>query len=386
MAATVIDPFYADLPRFSRFAEVTQRERYRPIPADWLVGVTDVVNSTGAIAAGRYKAVNMVGASVISAVLNGVKGAEFPFVFGGDGAALAVPPSAAKAVAEAMAAVAVWAKEEIDLDLRAAIVPVTAVRAAGHDIAIARFAASPHFAHAMFEGGGIDWAEREMKAGRYLVAPAAPGTRPDLEGLSCRWEPMKAKRGVILSLLASPKLGASRHEFSTLVGDLLTIVGSEGRGATPVPPDGPAFGWPSKGIALEAKTGAGGGTEAQRRRSLMFYTFIAWVCIKTNYKIKGWDPVHYRQVAGANTDFRKYSDGLKLTVDCDLPRIAAIEARLEQARAAGIAYYGLHRQDEAIMTCIVPSILTDDHMHFVDGAAGGYAKAAEAMKAQIAKA
>ena len=34
------------------------------------------------------------------------------------------------------------------------------------------------------------------------------------------------------------------------------------------------------------------------------------------------------------------------------------------------------------MTCIVPSILRDDHIHFVDGADGGYTAAAAAMKAQ----
>ena len=34
------------------------------------------------------------------------------------------------------------------------------------------------------------------------------------------------------------------------------------------------------------------------------------------------------------------------------------------------------------MTCIVPSHTDSNHMHFVDGAGGGYAKAAEMLKAQ----
>ena len=33
------------------------------------------------------------------------------------------------------------------------------------------------------------------------------------------------------------------------------------------------------------------------------------------------------------------------------------------------------------MTCIVPSIETDDHLHFLDGTDGGYALAAKMMKA-----
>jgi hypothetical protein len=33
------------------------------------------------------------------------------------------------------------------------------------------------------------------------------------------------------------------------------------------------------------------------------------------------------------------------------------------------------------MTCVVPSPTRSDHFHFIDGAAGGYALAARAMKA-----
>ena len=61
-----------------------------------------------------------------------------------------------------------------------------------------------------------------------------------------------------------------------------------------------------------------------------------------------------------------------------------IEEKLESARRSGAIYYGLHRQAEASMTSIVPSYLTDDHFHFVDGSAGGYARAAESLKAQMA--
>ncbi len=34
------------------------------------------------------------------------------------------------------------------------------------------------------------------------------------------------------------------------------------------------------------------------------------------------------------------------------------------------------------MTCFVPTAGASDHLHFIDGAAGGYALAARAMKAR----
>ena len=85
----------------------------------------------------------------------------------------------------------------------------------------------------------------------------------------------------------------------------------------------------------------------------------------------------------SNSDFRKFDDGLKMTIDVDGESVLKrIEKRLESAEAAGICRYGLHRQNSALMTCIVPSPLHRDHMHFVDGAAGGYAMAATNLKAE----
>jgi len=53
---------------------------------------------------------------------------------------------------------------------------------------------------------------------------------------------------------------------------------------------------------------------------------------------------------------------------------------LKRAQADGIVSYGLFEQDEAIMTCIVPAVSRDDHVHFIDGAAGGYTSAATAIR------
>ncbi len=63
-------PFYASIPVFRGFASLMDPALYVPLPDDWSVGVADIVESTKAIAAQRYKAVNMAGAAVIAAVTN----------------------------------------------------------------------------------------------------------------------------------------------------------------------------------------------------------------------------------------------------------------------------------------------------------------------------
>ena len=95
--------FYASLPVFDGFAHVMEPANYRPLPQDWLVGSSDVVESTKAIAAGRYKAVNMVGAGVIAGIANALERRAFPFSFGGDGASFAVSPADAAKASQALA-------------------------------------------------------------------------------------------------------------------------------------------------------------------------------------------------------------------------------------------------------------------------------------------
>ena len=87
------DDFYETIPVLDDFADAVRAENYRPLPDDWVVGFADVTGSTKAVADGRYKAVNMVGAGAIAAVANALDRRPFPFVFGGDGASFAVSSS-----------------------------------------------------------------------------------------------------------------------------------------------------------------------------------------------------------------------------------------------------------------------------------------------------
>ncbi len=374
------DDFYATLRPFSEFASVVDAAAYRPLPDDWLVGVADVVDSTSALKAGRYKAVNMVGAATISAVTNALENRPFPVVFGGDGARFAVSADDAATVERVLRQTARWAVGEMDLALRVALVPVVDIRAAGHDVRVARFAASPAVAYASFTGGGVEWAEQEVKAGRYLLDPAAPGDLPNLRGLSCQWGPIGSANGVILSLIVKPRAGVDMERFAGLVRSVIAELESR-EGRNPVPDDGPPVGWTKGAISLQARvTGSKKRPRPVRWLSTFCSTVLAWTVLKRGKRFAGFDPVHYRRQTGLNTDFRKYDDGLMMTVDCSDASAEAVEAVLAQAEMDGLADYGVHRQDTALLTCVVPSAMSDDHLHFLDGGEGGYARAAERLK------
>ncbi|MEP3056086.1 DUF3095 domain-containing protein [Ascidiaceihabitans sp.] len=372
--------FYSLLPTRDTFVEFASAEVYTSLPDDWMVGTSDIVGSTGEIAKGRYKTVNMVGAAVISAQVNAAKGRALPYVFGGDGAAFACPVSHAQTAAMALAAVQVWAQEMFGIELRVAMVSVGDIRRAGHDVAVARYQASEGVDYAMFSGGGISWAEAQMKAGAHNIPAAPSGTLPDLEGLSCRWSHMKARSGTILSIVIQPAAGIDPKAFSDVCTTVLTRAGQLDRGGHPSPEIGPGTKWPPQNYELDAKVSQKDMPLGKRKRQVLFETAIAWLLLNLGVTIGGFDPKKYRREVAGNADYRKFDDGLKMTIDCDAATQADLQAILDSARADGILNYGLHTQDEAMMTCIVPSPMVNTHVHFIDGASGGYTQAAAQIK------
>ena len=377
------DPFYGGIPVFRGFGRLMDPKLYSPLPDDWSIGVADIVESTRAIAEARYKAVNMAGASVIAAVANALEGREFPFVFGGDGASFAVSPENLDRAREALAASATWVEESLNLVMRVALVPVAAVRAQGLDVRVARFGPSPNLSYAMFSGGGLGWAEAAMKRGEFAVAKAPPGTQPDLTGLSCRFEEIPSARGLILSVLVVPTRSADPAGFRRLIEDVVTLVERSPDAGRPVPSGGPPLRWPPAGADFEARA-ARGGSLLKRRVTVLGYTLFAYLVMRFGISVGGFIPQTYLQQVVANSDFRKYDDGLRMILDCTPELERALAQRLAEAAAAGIARYGLHRQDAAMMTCFTPSAVRSDHVHFIDGARGGYASAATALKAMAA--
>jgi hypothetical protein len=382
-AADGSDTFYGSIPVFRGFSSLMDPALYSTLPGDWTVGVADIVESTKAIAAQRYKAVNMAGAAVIAAVTNALDGREFPFVFGGDGASFAVSPEDLDRARDALAATASWVKDDLDLVMRVALVPISAIRAQGLDVRVARFGPSANLSYAMFSGGGLGWAETAMKRGEFAVEAAPPGTQPDLSGLSCRFEEMPATRGLILSVLVVPARDADPLLFRKLIEDIIDLVERTPEAGRPVPPGGPPLRWPPAGVEYEARA-ARGGSLTRRRISVLGHTLFAYVIMRFGITVGGFVPQTYTRQVVENSDFRKYDDGLRMILDCTPELERALTQRLEAAASGRIIRYGLHRQDAAMMTCFTPSAMRSDHVHFIDGARGGYASAATALKAMVA--
>ncbi|HEY9662918.1 MAG TPA: DUF3095 family protein, partial [Allocoleopsis sp.] len=166
--------FYANLPVLEDFVQITNSQNFVPLPQDWYVIVTDIGGSTQAIEAGRYKEVNLIGASSIVAVLNIAGSIEIPFVFGGDGASIFIPPALLETAKESLLATQTLAKQEFGFDLRVGIVPVSDITAQ-YQLNVAKFKVSKHYSQSIFVGGGLTYATN-------LVKDSTTASRYRLEG------------------------------------------------------------------------------------------------------------------------------------------------------------------------------------------------------------
>jgi len=254
--------FYAKLPVFKEFSEFTDFSSYTDVPDDWVVVISDVVGSTRAIAEGRYKDVNMVGAASITAVLNACGETQVPFVFGGDGGTIVVPPNLRDVASNALCALKDKSQEIFGLQLRAGAVPVSVLRDKGASVKIRKFELSEGNFLAMFAGGGMELADELLKSTKepnpYLLKSGPETGEPDLEGLSCRWEPLQATKGKMLTMMVkavADNAGDERKLLSQIMSSIEKELGEEALEAAPASKKSMRFRWPPRGLLQEAQMG-----------------------------------------------------------------------------------------------------------------------------------
>ena len=381
------DGFYADIEAFEDFAGIADLNNYRCAPDDWHVIIADVVGSTRAITEGRYKDVNMIGAACINAVLNISSQTGIPYVFGGDGATLMVPPGQVQNAAEVLLGVRALAASEFDLSLRVGVVPVARIHAhPGARVLVGKYRLSEGNELGVFSGGGIDIAEQWVKSSdEYLLQHTPQNDTPDLSGLSCRWEPLASQNGVMLSVLMQARDdsdAANAELYRGLIEDIATITEAGGVAVKPVCEDNMIFRWPPRGLGAEIRATAGRHNHSRHALALYLNSLLQWLLDRFDITAGGYRGRRYRVELRDNTDYRRFDDTLRILIDCQPGQADAIEAMLESNAQSGILRYGVHRSDSALMTCLVFNLERKQHIHFVDGSDGGFTAAAKNMKSK----
>jgi len=375
--------FYSHLPvnRIPLSDLLTEDHLFYPIPADWHVIITDIKGSTSAVQSGQHQTVNLVATGSIVAVLNISFKANItiPFFFGGDGATFLVPPAVRES---AMRALQLYKQHTIDnfnLALRVGCIPVKDIYAAGHELKVTKFNSSGNFSIPIILGDGLSYAEGLIKGPGYLHTDQAQQTEDlDLTGMQCRWDrikPPENKQEVVTLIVRAARNINQAAAYRDVILYIDEIYGSpEKRQPISVARLRLKASFTRLGLEIRARFG----------KMKLLSLFQTWFSTSLGY-------LYFQTKPGKTYLSRLVEMSDTLVIDGKINTVISgteaqrlqLEAALNTLEQAGRIRFGFYVSRESIMSCYVRD-MKDEHIHFVDGAEGGYTKAAGILKLKLA--
>jgi hypothetical protein len=376
------DHFYANLPvnKIPLYQLLVDNQLFKEVPIDWCVIITDIKNSTSAVNSGLHENVNLIATGSIVTVLNIAFKANIsvPFFFGGDGATFIVPPRIVDDVMKSLLKYRDNTLQNFNLDLRAGIVAVDEIYKKGHTLKISRFSSSETFSIPIILGDGLAYAEQIIKGEDYLLSGHNTASDEiDLSGMQCRWdkiEPPENSEEVVTLIVIAQNCEKQAGVFSKVIRHLDQVYGSAEK-RQPISVSKLIFRTSFNSLGQEMKHRFG--------KIKIFELIKSWLINIYGY-------IYFRTQSG-----KKYLKQLvemsdTLVIDGRINTVITgtekqrltLQNELNKLEKGGEILYALYVSGESIMSCYVRD-LEDDHIHFVDGAEGGYTQAAGILKQKI---
>lgn len=226
----------------------------------------------------------------------------------------------------------------------------------------------------MLLGDGLTYAESKIKGADYLFAMLGVSSGElDLSGMSCRWDRIKPPENLfeVVSLLVISKAGSQATIFRKVVEVIDSIYGDP-QNRKPISVGKLKLKATLAKVSLEMHVRMGG-----FRPFYLMATWLTALSAHLYFKTKK-GKVYLNELVDMSDTL--VIDGKINTVISGTPqqRKMLIES-LDKLESEGEILYGLYVSDESIMSCYVRS-MNERHIHFVDGAEGGYTKAANIIK------
>lgn len=381
------DLFYNRLPVLQGSLEhiLSQPTFFQPLPDDWHIIVTDIRESTQAVDRGQHEEVNMLAASSIIACINLAKrhGIEIPFVFGGDGATVAVPQRILDDILVALSALQTRGLTQFGLHIRVGHIPVPQIQAHGHTLCIAKFHVAEGYDQAMYIGHGLSYAETVVKSQSTAETSEMYSPLLDLRGLECRWneiKPPSKDKEIISVIVQATQLSGQDMLYAQLLEDMNRIFGSF-QERHPIRTIHLRLSSRIEKIKREAMTKFGTWYSFH-----IIPTFIFILIAKLYFRYN----LRYAHVRGKQYLTQLVAATDNLTIDGVLKTVIAGTAAqreefvtlLQAKEKMGKLLFGHHVSHASIITCFVQK-RNAGHIHFLDGVGGGYTQAAKKLKQKL---
>jgi hypothetical protein len=375
--------FYKNLKQVNDFSKIMQDSNYCLIPNDWYVIVSDIKDSTKAIEKGMYKQVNFVAALTIIGILNIDKEEDFPYVFGGDGASLLIPPSLLEKSKKVLIEASKKAKEAFDLELRIGIINIKEIEKRGSFIEIAKLEITKDYTQAIIRGNGLELAEELLKKEyeTFKIQDDLKNTyTANFDGLECRWEDIKTLKDETISILIkSINQKDSNEIYTNCIKNIEKIAGNYEQ-RNPIK-EIDQLNLSFNPMVLNAEASIFSKNKIGKIFTILrlaFENLLGLILMK--YSIGQWGK--YKQRIIRTTDTEKFDDMLRMVISTNTNQTKKLEEYLENLFLKKDIVYGIHKSDSALMTCLIFQ-RHGKHIHFVDSSKGGYALAAKELKNRL---
>ena len=373
------DLFYSRLPvnQIALSDLLTEEHLFYKVPENWFVIVTDVKNSTLAVQNGLHETVNLVATGCIVATLNIAykHNLNVPFFFGGDGATCIIPPSILQPVMQSLLIHQENTLKNFELDLRVGFVPVEDIYKKGFGLTISKFRSTSIFSIPVVLGDGLNYAEKVIKGEHHrLSVIKSDEENLNLEGMQCRWDriaPPENYDEVISLLVIATNESEQGPAFRKVINFLDEIYGTPDK-RQPISVNKLKLKATVTKLNLEMKVKFG----HIRFLYLLYNRFVS---------LFGWYYFQTREGKSYLASMVDLADTLVIdgrintVISGTAVQRAALVKALDGLEKAGEIRYGFFVSKESVMSCYVPGA-DNAHIHFVDGAEGGYTKAAGVLK------
>jgi hypothetical protein len=359
---------------------VANKSLFSKVPEDWYAVVADIKNSTEAVRNGNHDQVNLVATGSVIAILNLAysKNITIPFFFGGDGATMLIP---SELLDDAMAALnqhRINTLENFGLELKIGSLSIKEIYEKEISLEISKVKVSDILTIPVVLGQGLQYAENQIKA-NFNDSHSESTKIPDLlnlEGMECKWDkisPPETNQEVVSLIVIACEEEDPSEVFSKVLQNIDTIYGSLNN-RKPISVKRLKLKGSLRKLNDEMRTKLG--------KYDGFYLLKNWFITKIGkYYLKNTSAGKtYLQKLVELTDTLTI-DGKINTVIIGTPQQRkSLTSYLNHLEEKGKIKYGLHVSEQSVMSCYVRDMKKGDHIHFVDGAGGGYTKAANQLK------
>ena len=353
------------------------------VPENWSVIITDIENSTDAVAHGFHNDVNLSATGSIITVLNTLKGVnnkiKIPYFFGGDGSTFIMPNSFLKTVLLALNNYSQHIKKTTQLNLRVGYFGVKEIYDNNVNLRISKLQHNKYLTTPVVLGNGLKYAEYIIKKS-FKISEISQKNKPqlNLSGMECRWDkiyPNKTDKKVICLLVDCDDEKNQAQVYGEIMNEIEVVFGKLEK-RNPISSDALRLDPSLSKIKTEMYVKLGK-YKITYLISNWFITLFGVLYFKF-FKV---GKLNKKKIAQL-TDTIMLDGFLNTVISGTDEQVTRLKIVLDKLEASSKIIYGIHVTHASIMSCYIED-REKKHIHFVDGTEGGYTSAAIMFKEKL---